>query len=119
MNYSDKLKDGQWQRRRLEILQRDDFKCTVCGSTKLLHIHHNKYTGQPWDAPASDLVTLCDSCHKKEHTKQFTPELKDVEEQIERTQSRLDSETLSESARYSLTMALQIFKQTKEALVNG
>jgi hypothetical protein len=62
--YSDKLKNPRWQKRRLEILNRDGFKCTCCGDIgSTLHIHHSKYTGEPWDAPESDLRTLCEDCH--------------------------------------------------------
>jgi len=31
-SYADKLKDPRWQRKRLEILQREDFNCEACGS---------------------------------------------------------------------------------------
>lgn len=64
-NYSEKLKSPKWQKKRLEILNRDDFTCCKCGDKKTeLHIHHLKYTGNPWDAPNEDLETLCKHCHK-------------------------------------------------------
>lgn len=63
-NYSDKLLDPKWQRKRLEILQRDNFTCDKCGDTETtLHVHHLKYTKEPWDAPNKDLQTLCNDCH--------------------------------------------------------
>lgn len=66
MNYSDKLKDPRWQRRRLEVLQKADFRCEFCGaSDKTIHVHHLKYTGEPWDAPLDDLEALCDEHHKQ------------------------------------------------------
>lgn len=65
--YSDKLKDPRWQRRRLEILNRDDWKCLACGNHEnTLHVHHKKYTGNPWEAPDEDLETLCERCHNAE-----------------------------------------------------
>jgi len=63
-SYSDKLKDVRWQKRRLEILNRDQWKCTLCGDDKSqLHVHHEKYTGEPWDAPNRALKTVCEDCH--------------------------------------------------------
>lgn len=65
MDYSKKLKDPRWQRLRLEVMERDDFKCTRCGDAKrTLHVNHLKYTGDPWEAPMEHLETLCESCHK-------------------------------------------------------
>lgn len=63
--YAEKLKDPRWQKRRLEVLQRDGFKCLVCGTeTETLHVHHLAYfRGEPWDTPTSYLETLCWLCH--------------------------------------------------------
>jgi hypothetical protein len=67
--YSEKLKHPKWQKKRLEILQRDEFKCCGClDSESTLHVHHNMYLGkEPWDTPNECLETLCDSCHEFEH----------------------------------------------------
>lgn len=72
MNYSDKLKSPKWQKRRLQILERDEFKCKICKcKEQTLHVHHINYTSNtdPWDYPDNKLITLCDVCHKKVHTK--------------------------------------------------
>ena len=72
MTYKEKLKHPKWQKKRLEILQRDDFKCSVCGNDeKTLHVHHKKYIKgrQPWDYGDENFSTLCEDCHKQEHTK--------------------------------------------------
>lgn len=62
--YSEKLKNPKWQKKRLEILQRDNFKCSKCADTETeLQIHHLKYTGNPWDAPNENLITVCKHCH--------------------------------------------------------
>jgi len=62
--YSEKLKKPKWQRKRLEILQRDNFTCVHCKDTETeLHVHHLKYTGEPFEAPDSDLETVCKHCH--------------------------------------------------------
>lgn len=70
MNYSERLKHPKWQRKRLEIMHRDNFTCVKCGTdNKMLHVHHNKYywNRNPWDYDNEELMTLCNDCHKKTH----------------------------------------------------
>jgi hypothetical protein len=70
--YAEKLKDPRWQRKRLEIFQRDRFKCWQCGNDKLsLHVHHVEYElgKDPWDYPEDKLLTLCEKCHFEAHRK--------------------------------------------------
>jgi hypothetical protein len=65
MNYQEKLKSPKWQKKRLEILNRDNFTCCACGDTETeLHVHHLKYVGEPYDAPNKSLQTLCKYCHQ-------------------------------------------------------
>jgi len=69
MTYAEKLKDPRWQKKRLEILNRDNFKCSIesCGeTTKTLHVHHLDYLSdtEPWDYPNEYLMTICESCHQ-------------------------------------------------------
>lgn len=66
----DKYKNPQWQRKRLQILERDNWSCTVCGSDKKqLHVHHRYYIQgrNVWEYDNDSLTTLCDSCHEYEH----------------------------------------------------
>jgi hypothetical protein len=68
MTYSEKLRDPRWQKRRLEIYERDKFTCQECGATtKSLHCHHLDYekSTEPWEYPAKYLLTLCEDCHAK------------------------------------------------------
>ena len=69
-NYSDKLKDPRWQKKRLEIMQRDKFVCQCCMSKdKPLTVHHLVYkkNTEPWDYDDYFLITLCESCHDVYH----------------------------------------------------
>lgn len=66
-SYSELLKDPRWQKKRLEILNRDKFECRCCGrDDKTLQVHHIIYeTGRkPWEYNNDDLITLCEFCHE-------------------------------------------------------
>lgn len=79
MNYSEKLKDPRWQRKRLEVLQREDFTCETCKAIeKTLHVHHKFYeTGkEPWEYPLEAFMVLCVDCHEEEESeKQYFKEM--------------------------------------------
>lgn len=66
MNYSDKLKDPRWQKKRLEIMGRSDFACEECGEKdKTLSVHHLYYKKglNPWEYSNDSLRCLCEFCH--------------------------------------------------------
>jgi len=66
MKYSEKLRDPRWQKKRLEVMNRDSFTCLACGDSKsTLNVHHKYYSGNPWDAEMDGLETLCEWCHEK------------------------------------------------------
>jgi hypothetical protein len=50
--------------RKLRVKMRDQFRCTRCGSTENLRVHHIKGTKSH---RMEDLTTLCLACHQKEH----------------------------------------------------
>lgn len=67
--YSEKLKDPRWQKKRLEILVRDEWTCQKCDDkTSMLVVHHKDYLDnvEPWDYPEELLIALCDDCHEEE-----------------------------------------------------
>lgn len=69
-SYSDKLKSPLWQKKRLEILNRDGFMCMDCGDAEnMLSVHHKYYTkgAEPWEYPSECYITVCDDCHKRRH----------------------------------------------------
>lgn len=82
MTYIEKLKSPKWQKKRLEILERDNFSCKCCGdSESSLHVHHTKYLANtdPWEYENDSLITLCETCHaevtwKKKEVKRIIDE---------------------------------------------
>lgn len=63
-----------WNSIRRQALIRDCFECQACGSDKRLAVHHKDGSGDNWKQKTSNnqlenLVTLCNSCHLKEHWK--------------------------------------------------
>lgn len=66
--YWQKLRDPRWQKKRLEIMERDEFACRTCfESSKTLNVHHRFYekNKEPWEYDNNVLVTLCEGCHEK------------------------------------------------------
>lgn len=66
MNYSEKLRDPRWQKKRLEIFERDSWACRYCGDKEnTLAIHHTYYSNDlsPWEYPDDSLITVCERCH--------------------------------------------------------
>lgn len=67
--YSEKLRHPKWQRKRLEIFNRDDFACLNCDDTETeLAVHHKEYSNDdPWKESSENLMTLCKNCHTRAH----------------------------------------------------
>lgn len=66
--YAEKLRDPRWQKKRLEIMERDGFVCRECGDkASTLNVHHGYYARgrSPWEYPDHHLVTLCEACHQE------------------------------------------------------
>lgn len=106
-SYWEKLQDPRWQKRRLEIFGRAEFKCEECGNGKLqLHCHHKIYHKgrEPWDYPDKELACLCDPCHEKWH------EVKDV---LNAILVELSIDRMRELLSYGVALAMQDGKATK------
>lgn len=80
-SYGAMLFDARWKSKRIEILSRDANCCVICKSDKGLQVHHRQYHfvvkqnqfKPPWDYPDRLLITLCESCNKKGHSKFKVP----------------------------------------------
>lgn len=71
----------EWKMKREEILKRDSRSCVVCKRTDSLQIHHRQYHfvvarnqfKLPWEYPGDLMITLCESCHQRGHSKFKVP----------------------------------------------
>lgn len=79
--YGALLFDKRWSSKRAEILARDNSRCVVCNSEINLQVHHRQYHfikalqqfKAPWDYDNHLLVTLCERCHSRGHSKFRVP----------------------------------------------
>lgn len=99
MKYADQIKSPKWQKKRLEILKRDEFTCQECGNTELqLHVHHKHYNkgAEIWNYKGWELTTLCENCHFEKHNLEKKQEDKKSDEyySILSQIKNLDFETL-------------------------
>lgn len=67
--WKDQLQDRRWQKRRLQILERDEWCCVRCADadpTSRLDVHHKVYRWgcPPWEYSDDELDSRCAHCHK-------------------------------------------------------
>jgi hypothetical protein len=77
----------EWNKKRLYIMQKDNFKCVVCGkeahkTKNTFNVHHIIPLSIVWDFKLEDfnLITLCEDCHKETFNKEtyFIPTFQDI-----------------------------------------
>jgi 5-methylcytosine-specific restriction endonuclease McrA len=60
--YAEYLQSDLWARVRTAALRRAGYRCSACGASRNLEVHHRTYErlgGEAW----ADLVVLCHGCH--------------------------------------------------------
>jgi 5-methylcytosine-specific restriction endonuclease McrA len=62
-----KLDPEEYRALRHEILERDSWRCQVCGSSSDLQVHHLKYRSKLGNDEADNLIVLCVRCHHQQH----------------------------------------------------
>ena len=50
-----------------EALERDGWRCQVCGTKQNLQVHHLKFRSQCGGDEEQNLITLCATCHARIH----------------------------------------------------
>jgi 5-methylcytosine-specific restriction endonuclease McrA len=56
-----------YQKLRISVLTRDNWRCQNCGCLENLEVHHKTPRSQHGDDSESNLITLCNSCHSNTH----------------------------------------------------
>jgi 5-methylcytosine-specific restriction endonuclease McrA len=50
-----------------QVLERDAWRCQVCGGMQHLQVHHLKFRSQSGSDVEQNLITLCAQCHERMH----------------------------------------------------
>ncbi len=50
-----------------QVLERDSWRCQVCGSMQQLQVHHLKFRSHSGSDVEQNLITLCAQCHERMH----------------------------------------------------
>ena len=58
----------QYATLRKEILERDNWRCQVCGGLKNLDVHHIRRRSALGEDLETNLITLCRECHQMLHS---------------------------------------------------
>jgi len=64
-----KLDDECYQALHRQILQRDNWRCQSCGGMSNLHVHHITYRSHSGGDFEPNLITLCATCHSRQHSR--------------------------------------------------
>jgi len=61
------LHDWFYNKIRLEVMERDGYKCVRCGSDYMLGCHHKEHRSQGGIHSLENCEALCVHCHEAEH----------------------------------------------------
>jgi 5-methylcytosine-specific restriction endonuclease McrA len=50
-----------------QVMERDNWRCQVCGLQQNLQVHHKQLRSQQGSDEDFNLITLCAGCHEKQH----------------------------------------------------
>jgi hypothetical protein len=112
-SYLELLKDPRWQKKRLEVMEQNDFKCEECGESKnTLNVHHGYYGKDlmPWEYETTTLHCLCEDCHMMRH---------DVESDIKYTMSLMRYCQLERVIGYCASIALDPIQRKQLSLISS
>jgi 5-methylcytosine-specific restriction endonuclease McrA len=62
-----KLDGHRYRKLHRQILQRDGWRCQMCGSMQRLQVHHIQFRSHSGSDEEQNLITLCAECHAQTH----------------------------------------------------
>lgn len=64
--YHEYMQSPEWQKKRQKAFRFHGKRCSICGSTNSLDVHHVTYK-RLYREPMTDLTILCRGCHGNHH----------------------------------------------------
>jgi 5-methylcytosine-specific restriction protein A len=61
------LNPDAYRKLRMNVLERDGWRCQSCGISESLQVHHIRSRSALGDDTAENLITLCADCHDRLH----------------------------------------------------
>lgn len=65
--YFQYMSSPEWKAKKEQRIKIDAGRCQMCGSAENLNVHHVTYRTFGRENPWTDLICLCQSCHKNVH----------------------------------------------------
>ena len=62
-----RLDDEAYNDLHRRVLERDSWRCQMCGSMQRLQVHHMTFRSQGGSESEPNLITLCARCHDQLH----------------------------------------------------
>jgi 5-methylcytosine-specific restriction endonuclease McrA len=62
-----RLDPDSYRKLRMNVLERDGWRCQSCGTSESLQVHHIRSRSVLGDDAAENLITLCAGCHCQLH----------------------------------------------------
>ena len=62
-----RLEPQSYRELHWQVLQRDAWRCQVCGRMQNLEVHHIEFRSQGGSDADENLITLCSACHAAKH----------------------------------------------------
>jgi len=63
-----KLQPEAYRELHCHVLERDSWRCQVCGTMESLQVHHKQFQSRSGDDQETNLITLCYDCHNRAHS---------------------------------------------------
>ena len=67
-----KLAPDEYDALRLRVLERDGWRCQICGSMSDLQVHHLKHRSRLGNDELDNLIALCLRCHRPTQNRAMT-----------------------------------------------
>ena len=126
-DYNDYLKSNEWKQIRKLYFKGKRKSCLCCKSTKIIQLHHKSYKRLGTTSEIKDLISVCNSCHKKIHklekdnkisvTKATNIYIKSTKKYKVKIIKRKKNKKLTATKKRVIVLKLQSDKLRKEVLI--